>query len=341
MLALCNILIALMDKSAKLDSNSNSRRVLCSVANEIKYLRKAIEKGHTDLSFVGKSNVGKSTIINAILGEKVAPSKNKPYTSAIVEYRYAEQYSLVMKKTREELISVQRYDDNVKLVSDIKRNATVTDESLFSSAERTLVYVPSNFLKNNVFIYDTPGYGATKGEEDESESPAGIHDHIVNSFLESTDCMHVFWIIRENFTEEIKELMYKYCGANASTVKHYVIVNTKSKDLSDEFKSNFKKNYHNELNLCDETFFINAMDAVTNAEKAEELRMWILDKILITPDKIGTKIVELLDRMAVQCREIDKCNITWSQAMFATASVKCKNRNLHCIVESLNKLSDK
>ena len=129
MLALCNALIALMDKSAVLDSNSDSKKILNSVADEIRYLRKTITKGHTDLSFVGKSNVGKSTIINALLGEKVAPSKNKPYTSAIVEYRFSEQYSLIIKNPGEELIFLQEYDANESLVDAVKRNATVTDES--------------------------------------------------------------------------------------------------------------------------------------------------------------------------------------------------------------------
>ena len=325
---LCNLLCALMDKSASFEGNNAV--ILNKVSGEIQRVAVALNRGYSDFSLVGKSNVGKSTVIDALLGEASAPRKNGPYTSAVVEYRYAEKYSLIMKEQNEELISLQNYDSNAELLEDLKKTATVTDESVFSSAERTIVRMPSVFLKNKIVIFDTPGYGATVGNDSEPgrEPSSGVHDAIVDGFLNADECLNTFWVIRENITDEIKELMNKYCRKNRTSSRHCMIVNTRS--LDDEFVEGFKKEYHNELAMLNNrVFFVNAKKATTDrGEDAENLRNWVLKQITVSQENIGHILTDLLRRMSVQCSELEKRSIRWSQVSLSNAVARCKEKNL-------------
>lgn len=334
---LCNLLIALMDKSAEIPGNNDV--VLRKVSKELRRLCDGMKKGYTDFALIGKSNVGKSTVINALLGEELAPRKNKVCTAAIVEYRYAESYSLIIKQQDDELISLQNYDSNDMLLDDLKKNATVTEESAISSAERTIVKIPSAFLKNRIVIFDTPGFGATIGgteEENSDEVSAGLHDSIVEAFLNADECLNTFWIIRENLSEEIKDLMSKYCRKSRTASRHFMIVNTR--DLDDEFIDGFKQANRQILEMFhDRVYFVNAKLAVSErGEAAEKLRQWILQNISVSESEVSERITDLLRRMSVQCREVEGCSIKWSQVLLARVISRCNEKNLQEVAGFFN-----
>src|SRR5436189_273593 len=47
---------------------------------------------HHVVAVVGLSNVGKSTLLNALLGSDLAPHRNRPCTAAPIEFSYGSTY---------------------------------------------------------------------------------------------------------------------------------------------------------------------------------------------------------------------------------------------------------
>lgn len=60
-----------------------ARRMLASVHRRLKAASKQYVVG-----FVGLTNVGKSTLLNALLGDNIAPRRNRPCTAAPIEFAY-------------------------------------------------------------------------------------------------------------------------------------------------------------------------------------------------------------------------------------------------------------
>lgn len=138
------------------------------------------------IAFVGLGNSGKSTLINALLGCKVAPTCNGACTAGIVEFRYGEEHRLTAKpagaifEEQEILCSCEE-----ELAKELKRMCA-HDGSKGQEWSRLCAYLPANILKNGLIIVDTPGFGAA-GEFGEHD------DKTVAEFLQK-EVAQIFWI---------------------------------------------------------------------------------------------------------------------------------------------------
>lgn len=103
------------------------------------------------LIVVGEFSTGKSTFINALLGEDILPSKIRPTTATITAIKYGEPDVIVNYK-----------DSTIKniLLEDLKHFATALDDSKYEEAQKINyidVFFPCKLTKNEVVIIDTPG----------------------------------------------------------------------------------------------------------------------------------------------------------------------------------------
>jgi predicted GTPase len=114
-------------------------------------LDKAV-KEHFEVAVVGEFKRGKSTIINAILGEDVLPSDVLPATAALNRITYsAEPFVIVeYKDGREVRVPVEKLSDYVTKL-------TYESEKTAENVKQATVYYDTAFCKNNVDIIDTPG----------------------------------------------------------------------------------------------------------------------------------------------------------------------------------------
>ena len=110
-------------------------------------------KSHVfSVGIMGEFKRGKSTVINALLGEKIAPADVVPASATLnrVTYGLTPKATILYKDGHRESVPVDRIADYV---------TKITEESAATAAlvEQAIVEYPCQFCKNNVEIIDTPG----------------------------------------------------------------------------------------------------------------------------------------------------------------------------------------
>lgn len=146
-------------------------------------LRKMIRKPR--IAFVGHSDVGKSTLINALLGSETLPVSWTPTTSIIIYVKHIKDKPFYINGD----VAIFHADENNELWDDTKLGEreytesyliTTGDYSLLkdygarqgskfddTNAVSAVVFVDSAIL-NNCDLVDLPGYGTGDREEDDS-----------------------------------------------------------------------------------------------------------------------------------------------------------------------------
>ena len=126
-----------------------------ALVNTADSIRETLEKAkdeHFEVAIVGEFKRGKSTLINALLGQEVLPADVLPATATLNRVTYStEPYVQVEYKNGDsEKVEIDRLEDYVtKLTSESEMKAETVKEAT--------VYYDTEFCKNNVDIIDTPG----------------------------------------------------------------------------------------------------------------------------------------------------------------------------------------
>lgn len=111
-----------------------------------------IAKEHFEVAIVGEFKRGKSTLINALLGQEVLPADVLPATATLNRVTYSEEpYVMVeYKDGEEEKVDINKLADYVTKLS-------YESEKKAETVKQATVYYDTAFCKNNVDIIDTPG----------------------------------------------------------------------------------------------------------------------------------------------------------------------------------------
>ncbi|MBQ5319436.1 MAG: dynamin family protein [Oscillospiraceae bacterium] len=109
-------------------------------------------KDHFEVAIVGEFKRGKSTLINALLGQEVLPADVLPATATLNRVTYSEEpYVMVeYKNGEEEKVDINKLADYVTKLS-------YESEKKAETVKQATVYYDTAFCKNNVDIIDTPG----------------------------------------------------------------------------------------------------------------------------------------------------------------------------------------
>ncbi|MEM3431961.1 MAG: dynamin family protein [Candidatus Bilamarchaeaceae archaeon] len=137
-------ILDLIEKTRKFDGNLNEK---------LDRLKKNIENESFTLAIVGQFKRGKTTTINAILGNNLLPTAVLPLTSVITTIHYGAQLKIrvifednkqmeIKKGEIEQYVTEKLNPKNVKKV------------------QRVDIEAPSNFLAHGVTLVDTPGIGS-------------------------------------------------------------------------------------------------------------------------------------------------------------------------------------
>lgn len=141
------------------------------------------------VAVVGLTNVGKSTFLNALLGSDLAPRRNGPCTSAVIEFHHGE--SLTVSSSRRS--SSQRYYRDCSSVAEVhdKLRLIAGDSGELPGEDIRCVKVeaPIQVLENGLIIADTPGFGAAQVGAKE-----GSHEAALKSYL-AGEVSQVLWVV--------------------------------------------------------------------------------------------------------------------------------------------------
>ncbi len=110
-------------------------------------------KSHVfSVGIMGEFKRGKSTVINALLGEEIAPSDVVPASATLnrITYGLKPKATIVYKDGRREVVPVDQIAQYVTKI-------TAESEATAELVEQAIVEYPCPFCQNNVEIYDTPG----------------------------------------------------------------------------------------------------------------------------------------------------------------------------------------
>jgi GTP-binding protein EngB required for normal cell division len=156
--------------------------------NEIRRRVKASEKRYV-VAVVGLTNVGKSTLLNALFGQDLAPRRNGPCTAAPIEFVYGEK----MQVNVEYCYDIRRPCFSCATVEQIhERLSVLADDSgaeRSKSIKRVNVHAPLSLLKNGLVIADTPGFGAAQ-----IEGAEGSHEAALKKYL-AEHVSQVLWVV--------------------------------------------------------------------------------------------------------------------------------------------------
>jgi len=118
----------------------------------IKEQESKLKKSQFNLVVLGQFKRGKSTFINALIGEEVLPTSVLPLTAIITRLGFAEQ-------KRAEVIFLDGRREEIHL-SELGRYITETANSKNKKGVKEVqVYYPSLLLKEGVVLVDTPRIG--------------------------------------------------------------------------------------------------------------------------------------------------------------------------------------
>ena len=138
---------------------------------------------------VGLTNVGKSTLLNALLGSELAPRRNGPCTAAPIEFVFGPEYEVTayyrqsLRRPRWQCADIESIHARLTALAD--------DEGAEASQSirKVVVQIPSSLLESGLVIADTPGFGAAQLGDD-----PGSHELALKEYLRD-EVSQVFWIV--------------------------------------------------------------------------------------------------------------------------------------------------
>lgn len=120
-----------------------------------------LEKDEFSIVIVGEFSAGKSTFLNALMGEKILPSFTNETTATVNFLKHRE------KSLNGECGRVYYFDGKTEALESIDQGviskyvSTKSDISVAQSVEHVDLYLDSKFLEGNVTLVDSPGLNGT------------------------------------------------------------------------------------------------------------------------------------------------------------------------------------
>jgi GTP-binding protein EngB required for normal cell division len=289
---------------------------------------------------VGLTNVGKSTLAQALLEHPVAPRRNGPATAIPVEYEHDfEPWRLQTIDERDLTVMEQTFDSAQSLSKVLEKKAfTPPPEDLSNGSNAKLVVKgPMRLLKGGVVFADTPGFGAAQT----ADAP-GNHENVLVEYLRTHVHEVMFCLSASNaLVSREEKKFFESIGHLCSTV-----VVTKWDDQAEQSEQD-KKQYEGKFSelfpMC-RFLFVNAKRAIKNPDQqdsdasanshTEDLQSIFLtrsgkkerQKLLVTDVERAWNDLVILLRKPLQDANLP--NVPWHKATLANFQLESVKKDL-------------
>jgi len=209
-------------------------------------------RGDSVVAFCGKTNVGKSTLMNALLGEKIAPVRNCDWSARPVEYTYSGIPALLIA---DKYPPVKReFSNDDELSSALKDLTTMANPSLAVGQEHLVVQADFPILRDGLIICDMPGFLAATG--DETEEKEGVHDFDIKEYLRKNGSFLQIYLISNAQLPD--QSVIRFIRENLIDHPLTVVINYRESDDIEQRKRQLESSWGGALDRVLDFYYINA-----------------------------------------------------------------------------------
>lgn len=128
-------------------------------SDEIEHLSMSLNKLESNIAVVGQFSVGKSSLLNALLGEDLLSSRTIESTKVLTRIRYCKDKASakLLLTYKSGIIEERRMED----IEDLQGFTTFQGEQITDELEYVDLFWPVHFLNKDLVLIDTPGANST------------------------------------------------------------------------------------------------------------------------------------------------------------------------------------
>jgi uncharacterized tellurite resistance protein B-like protein/GTPase SAR1 family protein len=169
-----------------------------NLTEEVTKISRKLESQRFRVAVVGEFSKGKSTLLNALLGEEIQPVRDIPCSGTVTVLKYGPQQRVICKYKdgREEEISPQQYKEKAS-ISEEAALGSFGDEIVNSEIKEIIFEHPNlELCRNGVEIIDSPGLN------EQAERTL-----VTEQVLKTTDAVIFLTHAQNALTEKERELL--------------------------------------------------------------------------------------------------------------------------------------
>ncbi|MBR7553193.1 dynamin family protein [Allobacillus sp. GCM10007491] len=239
------------------------------------------QKKEVTIGFTGHFSAGKSSMVNALLGETILPSSPIPTSANIVEIRAGEDKAVYQLNdgtyTEDDHVNEQR-------IKQLSKNGDIV--------QSVQIYKQNDFLRDQVTIMDTPGIDSS----DDAEFDRTLNQiHLIDLFIYVMDYNHVLSEVNFRFLKELERREVPYMIVINQIDKH-----REKELLFDSYKQRLRVSYEEWSLYPEAMFFTSLKDTESPLNQFYVFKDTLQQRMVELPNQLDSKIKRELDLIIEQ-----------------------------------------